>query len=69
YSINALGSGFAEWVSADTVAVYNLAFDFESGGFGGLFVQFGEDGEVLAEEAFALEVGATLIVRPSWMEE
>ncbi len=69
YTVDALGGGYAEWLSADTAAVFNLAFAFESGGFSGVFIRFDDDGTVIDEEAFALPIGETLTQRPTWLEE
>ncbi|MEO0565264.1 MAG: hypothetical protein AAF125_24370, partial [Chloroflexota bacterium] len=68
YTVDTLGSGYAVWLAADTAAVFNLAFDFESGGFGGVFLRFDEDGTIVGEESFALPFGEDLTQRPSWME-
>ena len=68
YTVDGLGSGYAEWVGVDTIAVFNLAFDFDTAGFAGVFLRFAEDGTIDAEEPFSLPNGATLTQRPSWME-
>jgi hypothetical protein len=67
YTVDALGAGFAEWVSADTAAVFNLAFDFETAGFAGKFVQFDDDGAVINQEPFSLPNGEELTQRPMWL--
>jgi hypothetical protein len=68
YTVDALGMGYAEWIAGDTAAVFNLAFDFETGGFGGVFLQIADDGRILLEEPFALPNGEPLTQRPSWLE-
>lgn len=68
YTVDGLGSGYAEWVGGETVAVFNLAFDFETAGFAGAFLRVGPDGTIDAEELFSLPNGAPLTQRPSWME-
>ncbi|MEL6272259.1 MAG: hypothetical protein AAFU54_11085 [Chloroflexota bacterium] len=67
YSVDALGAGYAEWVGADTAAVFNLAFDFETAGFAGVFVRFDDDGAVIDEEPFSLPNGEELTQRPTWL--
>ncbi len=69
YRVDALGMGYAEWLSADTAAVFNLAFDFESGGFGGLFIRFDDDNGIIEDEPFVLPNGEALTQVPSWLEE
>lgn len=68
YTVEALGMGYGEWLSADTVAVFNLTFDFESAGFAGQFVQFSAAGRVVNEAPFVLPNGAPMTLRPPWME-
>ena len=67
YSVEALGGGYADWLSADTIAVFNLAFDMESGGFAGQFVRFDADNAVIDEEPFTVGVNDELAQRPSWL--
>ncbi len=69
YTVDGLGSAYAEWVGPDTVAVFNLAFDFETAGFAGVFLRFGPDGTIDAESPFSLPNGETLTQRPPWMED
>lgn len=69
YQVDALGMGYGDWLAADTLAVFNLAFDFESIGFSGLFVRFDETGEILATEPFVLPNGEPLTQRPAWLAE
>lgn len=69
YSVDALGAGYARWLSADTLAVFNLEFDFDGGGFGGRFVQLDDAGAVVNEAPFVLPVGEELTARPPWLGE
>ena len=67
YTADTLGSGYAEWLAADTLAVFDLAFDMEAGGFAGEFVRLGAGGDVLEAEPFVLDIAATLVDGPSWL--
>jgi hypothetical protein len=69
YTAETLGSGYGLWLAADTAAVFNLTFDFEKAGFGGVFVQFAEDGTIIQTQAFVLPSGADLTETPVWMED
>jgi hypothetical protein len=67
YTADTLGMGYAEWLSEDTAAVFNLAFDFDTGGFAGLFVRFDDDGDVTDTAPFSLPHGDPLTERPPWL--
>ena len=69
YTVDGLGSAYAEWVGVDTVAVFNLAFDFETGGFAGVFLRVGADGTTTDEVPFSTPNGEPLTDRPPWMED
>lgn len=69
HTVEALGGGYGDWLSDDTAAVFNLAFDFESGGFGGVFLRFGADGTLIDDEPFTLANGDEMTLRPAWLEE
>jgi hypothetical protein len=68
HTVEALGGGYGDWLGADTAAVFNLAFDFEAGGFRGVFLRFGADGNIIDEEPFTLAVGEEMTLRPAWLE-
>lgn len=67
YHIETLGGGHAEWLAGDTIAVYEIAFDFKARGYTGRFVRF-EDNAIIQEESFILPVGEAMNVLPSWLK-
>lgn len=69
YTVDALAMGYGDWLSADTFAVFNLAFDFELAGFAGKFIQLDENGDIINEQPFTLANGAELTERPTWLDE
>lgn len=68
YTIEALGGGHAEWLAVDTIAVYEIAFDFKARGYAGKFIRFADDA-VIQEEPFIVSVGEDLNTLPSWLRQ
>ena len=66
YEVETLGGGHAEWVAVDTIAVYELAFDFKARGYAGLFVRF-ENDVITQQEGFVLPVGESVPALPAWL--
>ncbi|MFZ4827315.1 MAG: hypothetical protein ACOYLB_08160 [Phototrophicaceae bacterium] len=66
YQVETLGGGHAEWVATDTIAVYEIAFDFKARGYAGLFIRF-ENDTITQQEPFVLPIGESINALPSWL--